>query len=233
MNKYSKTKTFAKVCCLMLISINANAKISQPYFTSKNLSFEIIDKPLDRKSQEYKNEISQIIALQSNPDIAELELAFQEKNFTALTLMKRANIKANPKTHPQLFALLNRVTDTSISVTDDFKNYWQTKRPYLSDKRIKKLIASSKGYAYPSGHTSGSFIFAHVLGMIYPKKYSKLLEIAQEIADHRILVGMHFPHDIVGGKKLALVVVGGLIQNKEFENDLLVAKKELKKNFIN
>ena len=229
MKNYLNSKTFFKICCLLFIALNANAK---PYFTIKNISFEIIGKPIDRKSQEFKNEISQIIALQSNPDLYDLELAFQEKNFNAMTLMKRAKINANPKTHRQLFALLERVTDTSMSVTDDFKNHWQTKRPYLSDKRIKNLIAPSKGYAYPSGHTSGSFIFAHVLGMLYPNKYSKLQDIAQEIADHRVLVGMHFPHDVEGGKKLALVVVGGLIQNKEFQEDLTKAKKELSKKYF-
>ena len=91
------------------------------------------------------------------------------------------------------------------------------------------LISPSKGYAYPSGHTTGSYIYAHILGMIYPKKYAKLKEIAEEIAQHRILVGMHFPHDIEGGKKLALLILGGLTQNNNFQQDLTKAKEEINK----
>ena len=220
----SKKKLVAYLCFLTLVGFNCNAK---EYFDNKKFAFDLIDPPINRKSQEYKREVNKILAIQANIDLNELELSAQEKHFNALTLTKRANISATPQTHPQLFAMLSRVTDTSIVITDAFKNNWQTQRPYLSDKRIKKLISASKGYSYPSGHTTGSYIYAHVLGMIYPKKYERLKIIAEEIAQHRVLVGMHFPHDIEAGKRLALLVVGGLINNEEFQQDLLKAQKEV------
>ena len=227
--KLNNLKHFLKkliIANFLIILINFDS-FAEPYFSSKILQFDLIDLPINRSSKEYKKELSQIIAIQSNIDLDELELSAQEKNFTALTLIKRANISANPKKNPQLFALLKNVTDTSISVTDDFKNHFKTTRPYLADSRVKMLISPSKGYAYPSGHTTGSYIYAHVLGMIYPKKYSKLKEIAEEIAQHRVLVGMHFPHDIEGGKKLALLITGALTANNTFQQDLLKAKKEI------
>jgi acid phosphatase (class A) len=227
--KLNNLKHFLKkliIANFLIILINFDS-FAEPYFSSKILQFDLIDLPLNRSSKEYKKELSQIIAIQSNIDLDELELSAQEKNFTALTLIKRANISANPKKNPQLFALLKNVTDTSISITDDFKNHFKTTRPYLADSRVKMLISPSKGYAYPSGHTTGSYIYAHVLGMIYPKKYSKLKEIAEEIAQHRVLVGMHFPHDIEGGKKLALLITGALTANNNFQQDLLKAKKEI------
>jgi acid phosphatase (class A) len=227
--KLNNLKHFLKkliIANFLIILINFDS-FAEPYFSSKILQFDLIDLPLNRSSKEYKKELSQIIAIQSKIDLDELELSAQEKNFTALTLIKRANISVNPKKNPQLFALLKNVTDTSISITDDFKNHFKTTRPYLADSRVKMLISPSKGYAYPSGHTTGSYIYAHVLGMIYPKKYSKLKEIAEEIAQHRVLVGMHFPHDIEGGKKLALLITGALTANNNFQQDLLKAKKEI------
>jgi acid phosphatase (class A) len=227
--KLNNLKHFLKkliIANFLIILINFDS-FAEPYFSSKLLQFDLIDLPINRSSKEYKKELSQIIAIQSKIDLDELELSAQEKNFTALTLIKRANISANPKKNPQLFALLKNVTDTSISVTDDFKNHFKTTRPYLADSRVKMLISPSKGYPYPSGHTTGSYIYAHVLGMIYPKKYSKLKEIAEEIAQHRVLVGMHFPHDIEGGKKLALLITGALTANNNFQQDLLKAKKEI------
>ena len=227
--KLNNLKHFLKkliIANFLIILINFDS-FAEPYFSSKLLQFDLIDLPINRSSKEYKKELSQIIAIQSKIDLDELELSAQEKNFTALTLIKRANISANPKKNPQLFALLKNVTDTSISITDDFKNHFKTTRPYLADSRVKMLISPSKGYAYPSGHTTGSYIYAHVLGMIYPKKYSKLKEIAEEIAQHRVLVGMHFPHDIEGGKKLALLITGALTANNNFQQDLLKAKKEI------
>ena len=229
--KFTNIKQIFQIFSLAILSLiflmfQSHAK---PYFTSDSLNFFSINSPISPNSKQYRDEISQIIAIQSKIDLDELELCAQEKNFTALTLMKRANISANPKQNPQLFALLKNVTDTSISITDDFKNHFKTTRPYLADSRVKMLISPSKGYAYPSGHTTGSYIYAHILGMIYPKKYAKLKEIAEEIAQHRILVGMHFPHDVEGGKKLALLILGGLTQNNNFQQDLTKAKEEINK----
>jgi len=39
------------------------------------------------------------------------------------------------------------------------------------------------------------------------------------------LVGEHFPSDIRAGKRLSLLIVGGLLQNSEFQKDFQVAKK--------
>lgn len=229
--KQNKLKQFLKIIILVqFFTILFNYPTSaEPYLSSKIMPFSLINPPLNRASVEYKNEVSQIIAIQSRIDINELELSAQEKNFNALTLMDRANISANPRSNPKLFKLLKNVTDTSITITDDFKNHFKTTRPYLSDKRIKMLISPSKGYAYPSGHTTGSYIYAHVLGMIYPKKYEQLKIIAEQIAQHRVLVGMHFPHDIEGGKRLALFITGALTANNNFQQDLLKAKEEVNK----
>jgi hypothetical protein len=40
---------------------------------------------------------------------------------------------------------------------------------------------------------------------------------------------MHYPQDLVGGKQLATLLIGGLAQNKEFQSDLQKAREELKK----
>lgn len=221
-------KTLLKINLILLILFNFKTAYAKPYFTNKNIPFDIIDAPIDRASKEYRNEVNQILAIQSNIELKEIDLALEEKNFTYLTLMKRANIYVNPKTNPEFFKFLNRITDTSILITDQFKNHWQTTRPYQADSRIKMLISPSKNYAYPSGHTSGSYIYAHVLGLLYPKKYQKLKEIANDIAWHRVLIGMHFPHDIEGGKKLALVIVGSMLENKEFQQDLAIVKKKIR-----
>lgn len=215
------------VICLFILAFVGSNSNAKEYFDSKNFAFDLIEPPINRNGIEYKREVNQILALQANIDLEELELSAQEKNFNALTLMKRAKISSTPQTHPQLFAMLSRVTDTSITITDAFKNHWQTQRPYLSDSRIKKLISASKGYSYPSGHTTGSYIYAHILGMVYPKKYPQLKQIAEQIAQHRVLVGMHFSHDIEGGKRLALLIVGGLINNEQFQQDLQKAKNEV------
>ena len=53
---------------------------------------------------------------------------------------------------------------------------------------------------------------------------------AQEIAWHRVQMGMHYPQDLNAGKQLALILFGGLIHNHNFLKDFNDALVELKQN---
>jgi len=63
--------------------------------------------------------------------------------------------------------------------------------------------------------------------MLMPDKKEALLARAEEIAQHRVVVGMHFPHDVAGGKKLAELIVAELKKSPDFTKDLAAAKAEL------
>jgi acid phosphatase (class A) len=112
--------------------------------------------------------------------------------------------------------LIDRAFLTSKAVNDSAKNYWNTKRPYLMDKNIKALIKPHNNKSYPSGHTSSSYVAAHLLGLLIPEKRNQFYNRAAEIANHRILVGMHYPKDVEGGKEMALLIVGAFLENDQF-----------------
>jgi acid phosphatase (class A) len=95
---------------------------------------------------------------------------------------------------------------------------------------VQAIISPSKGYSYPSGHTTGSYLWASVLSLLMPKQANDFKNRAHEIAWHRVQVGMHYPQDLNGGKQLALVVLGGLIHNPDFLEDFNDALTELKQN---
>lgn len=68
------------------------------------------------------------------------------------------------------------------------------------------------------------------MSLLIPEKTANFDRKAESIAQHRVLVGMHFPHDIEGGKQLSLLIMGGLLQNHGFMIDLQKAQKELKEH---
>ncbi len=69
---------------------------------------------------------------------------------------------------------------------------------------------------------------AYILGLLIPEKRADFLLATKQITERRILIGEHFPSDLKAGKQLALIVIGGLIQNSEFQRDLEAAKEEVK-----
>ncbi|MBL6664629.1 MAG: phosphatase PAP2 family protein [Rickettsiales bacterium] len=223
----SKTFVIFLASILIFVSVNSYASDIKPYFKGTSVSPELLKNPSLPASKKYKDEVRYIIKLQQNPDLGEIEEAFKERHLEPEMVATFVNKNLTRDKCQKLYQLLDRVHQTSRVVTSNAKNYWDMKRPYVAIETIKPLIAAHSNPAYPSGHTTGSYTIARVLSMVFPKQKSEFISRAQEIAEHRILVGMHFPQDIEAGKELSLLIVGGLIQDKHFLKDLEKAKKEV------
>jgi membrane-associated phospholipid phosphatase len=66
---------------------------------------------------------------------------------------------------------------------------------------IRDVVAS-----FPSGHTTSAFAAAVALGMMRPDWRGRLIGAALLIGLSRVLVGAHYPSDVVGGAALGSVV---------------------------
>ena len=219
-----------KVFLSLIIFISSNNfAMAEKYFGFESVSPYIIDKPFKMNSKEHQEQISQVILMQKNIDLIDIDQALEEKKLCPELIVNNVYQNIDRKKFPQLFTLLDRVAETSIDVTDGIKNYWKISRPYKSDKKVEMLISPSKGYSYPSGHTTGGYIYAYVMELLTPQKTEEFQDFAHQIAWHRVQVGMHYPQDLQGGKQLANFLIGGLMQNPQFQEDLKNAREELKK----
>jgi acid phosphatase (class A) len=205
---------------------------AEPYFTADKVDFLRISPPLDVKSPQWQRDIDAIVALQAHPDKAALEKASAERNMSPEMVAQAVSPELTRASYPQTYAWLDRVADTSKDITHAAKAHWNTRRPYLMDARVKALIAAHDNPAYPSGHTSGSYVWAQALALVLPQHKQALFDRAAEIAQHRVLVGMHYPHDIAGGRQLALLIMDMLMKNPAFRSDMQEANKELKQGLL-
>lgn len=202
---------------------------AQPYFAADSIPPTLISAPLKKDGAGWKEEIKAIIKLQKNADKKEVEQAVLERHFDSENFVHFFDKKLVSQQYPKLYHLLDRTNATSKEVTKYVKGFYNTQRPYQMDKNIKALIEGHTNPAYPSGHTCGSYVIAHVLALLIPERRDEFYAGAEKIAQHRVLVGMHFQQDIKGGRELALLIMGGLSQSKDFQKDLAEAKEELKK----
>jgi undecaprenyl-diphosphatase len=60
--------------------------------------------------------------------------------------------------------------------------------------------------AFPSGHTTTIFAFAVALGFLWPRLYRAALAVAIVVGLSRIVVGMHYPTDVIGGFACGVIV---------------------------
>ncbi|MCC7146479.1 MAG: phosphatase PAP2 family protein [Phycisphaeraceae bacterium] len=205
----------------------APAPPSVNYFDPATLPPTLLTPPPAVGSPAWNAEIDQMVALQTNPDPAELKIAREERTLSPEMLILPVVPQITRAHCPLTYSLLERVNVTTQAVTSLAKDYYHTRRPYLMSPQVKPLIDPHDNPSFPSGHTSGGYVWAYVMGMLVEDKRADFLSQAESFAQHRVLVGMHYPADVRGGREVALLVVGALLQNPQFQNDLAKARQEL------
>ncbi len=79
-------------------------------------------------------------------------------------------------------------------------------RPYQVLGNAYLPVGRDESSSFPSGHSTRAFAIASVFTVLKGRKYAAVFVIAGGIALSRILVGVHFPFDIMGGAFLGITL---------------------------
>jgi acid phosphatase (class A) len=205
-------------------SQGANQIYVQPQF----LPPQLLSPPPDEGSAAWKVQADQVVKAQRKlapSDIA----AMRDEQHVSLALMTPVMGPVFTRDNlPKTFAMLDHVLASAEQISTADKKFWHTRRPYRADSRVKIYIDRiDDSPSYPSGHTTDSRVLAEILGLLDPSKLPGLRARADAIARHRIEAGVHYPCDIEAGRTLAMLVVGAIVANDDFQDDLALARKEL------
>lgn len=84
------------------------------------------------------------------------------------------------------------------------KNVIRRNRPQASIQGLQALITPSDKFSFPSGHTGAAFVFATLIIQFYPLWTLTILIWAILIGASRVLLGVHYPGDILAGATLGI-----------------------------
>lgn len=100
--------------------------------------------------------------------------------------------------------LLNNIKSDAVAVIQSLKKHFKRPRPFKIDDKFKDpSMKSTRGYSYPSGHSTQSNLLCLVLSKFYPKYEKDFKKIVKDIVYSRQMAKAHYPSDIKMGKKLA------------------------------
>lgn len=100
--------------------------------------------------------------------------------------------------------LIEKIKKDSVDVIQTLKRHFKRPRPFkLNDDFKDPSMKSTKGYSYPSGHSTQSNLLGLVLTKFYPKYEKDFKKIVKDIVYSRQMAKAHYPSDIKMGKKLA------------------------------
>ena len=147
---------------------------------------------------------------------------------TAFLLAPALDRPFAPGSLPRVEALLLVLKRDIHAASSLAKRRFQRTRPYRLDPRVKPCVElpSASSFSYPSGHSLQAFTWAQVLGEVFPERREALLERAHRMAWGRILGGVHFPSDDVGGRLFAERLLEALRRSPAFREAVAACRQE-------
>lgn len=129
--------------------------------------------------------------------------------------------------YPEAFALFDAVRADMTKVVDDVKAMGpQRRRPHMVDQRIKPSL-SIEGHgsnSWPSGRAAATRVWAAVLTDLFPARGAALALAAERSAALRLIGGVHYPSDLVAGKRLADAFLAKLRADPAYQRQLAAAR---------
>lgn len=86
------------------------------------------------------------------------------------------------------------------------KTAYVRQRPPLVLNGVILPLGPDTGSSFPSGHTTRAFAVAALVALRMGRKYAFLLVLAIGVSLSRIIIGVHFPFDVVGGAFLGILL---------------------------
>jgi len=132
-------------------------------------------------------------------------------------------------------SFLKKLAKDSTDVIIELKDFYKRPRPFKLNKKFHDpLLKSTKGYAYPSGHSTQSNLLRLVLGKQFPKHKKDFEKITKDIVYSRQMAKAHYPSDIKFGERLAKSMFEYLKDNNLIKDNLKesirkILKEESKK----
>lgn len=98
------------------------------------------------------------------------------------------------------------------------KSHYQRPRPfqlalYTNQSLYPYNSISAQSPSYPSGHTTQAFFILSVIASHYEEKKDELMKLAKQIADSRVVLGLHYPSD----NKFGFEIVSQLILKNDIK----------------
>lgn len=135
-------------------------------------------------------------------------------------------LSALTRAKPQTGILLDYANETMKPVVYHFKQKFNRTRPNVVDPTLTTVIDVPGHPAYPSGHASQAYLFAHILTYLDPINADSYFDDAARIARNREIAGLHYPSDSEAGRVLAGQFFLMLLSDETFKSLLKAAERE-------
>jgi len=162
------------------------------------------------------------LSLQASRTEDQKNEALRDRNYSIKLVTDVIDVNFEAK-YPNIFKVLNNADIDSYFVNTMIKKANGRLRPYVQHPVLVVPLFIVRDFSYPSGHASGLELQARILGQLFPSQTDALLKRARQIADGRVVAGVHYTSDTEAGLALGDLLFTQLETKAEFQKDLSAA----------
>ncbi|GAB3261947.1 phosphatase PAP2 family protein [Kineosporia babensis] len=115
---------------------------------------------------------------------------------------------------PWRMTLDNKVVDTGKTDELGYPVYKSDVKVIAQLLRQRSTTPAEDG-GYPSGHTNAFYLSALAYAYAVPERFQELFTAAVDLADTRVVSGMHSPLDVIGGRILATALAAAILNDPD------------------
>lgn len=177
-----------------------------------------------------RHDLDAVLAVQHARTAAEAAAARADTQRSVFRFMDALGPGLQAGNLPKTAAFFKRVTAFDKAEVKQAKDYWRRPRPAAVSAQVQPLAAEKPDdWSYPSGHATFGYTTAVLLANMVPEKRAAIFARADLYAQHRIVMGAHFPSDVEAGRLAGTMLGERLLGDPAWQADYAAARAELRK----
>jgi len=162
------------------------------------------------------------LSLQTSRTEDQKNEALRDKGYTIKLMTDVIDSDFETK-YPNVFKVLSSADIDSYFINTMIKKANGRLRPFVQHPTLVVPMFTVGDFSYPSGHATGMELQARILGQLFPDKSDALLRRARQVADGRVVAGVHYASDTEAGLALGDLLYTEIAAKNSFQKDLSAA----------
>jgi len=176
-----------------------------------------------------RQDLQGVLAVQAHRTPAQIAAAQADRLHSVFRFADVFGASFTPGRLPHTAAFFARVVAYDKGEVKAVKAFWHHPRPVLVSHAVHPLSQEQPDdWSYPSGHSTLGYTEAVLLANMVPERRAAIFARADLYAQHRIVMGVHYPSDVEAGRLAGTVLGSRLLTDPAWHADYSAARAELR-----